>query len=80
MSTLPRDYARCAGVGSDDQGWREGCEDCLRRLAAGGEQHMEPPGVIVFECPWRMGWGLRVAAPEAWCAAAEAHRPPCRTA
>ena len=57
MSTLPRDYARCAGVGSDADGWREGCSDCLRRLAPGGESHMEPPAVIAFECPWWIGVG-----------------------
>lgn len=35
---LPYDYARCLGVGLDDQAtpdkvWREDCETCLRRLA-----------------------------------------------
>lgn len=57
MSTLPRDFARCAGEGSIEDGemnWREGCDDCLRRTAPGGEQHMEPPKIIVFECPYRI--------------------------
>ena len=27
---LKNDIARCAGVGSDEEGWREGCEDCGR--------------------------------------------------
>ncbi len=26
--TIPNDVARCAGSGSDADGWREGCEDC----------------------------------------------------
>ena len=30
---LPNDVERCAGVGSDEGGWRDGCERCLRRLA-----------------------------------------------
>ena len=55
MSRLPLDFARCAGVGSDAEGWREGCEDCLRRLAQGGELWMEPPPVVVFECEERVG-------------------------
>ena len=55
MSTLPRDFARCAGDGSDAEGWRDGCEDCLRRTAPGGEQHMEPPPIIAFECEYRIG-------------------------
>ena len=54
MTTLPHDFARCAGDGSDDEGWREGCDDCLRRTAPGGEQHMEPPPIIVFECEYRI--------------------------
>jgi hypothetical protein len=29
--TLPADIARCPGVGSDSEGWREGCESCARR-------------------------------------------------
>ena len=24
---------RCHGSGSDEEGWREGCEDCLRRTS-----------------------------------------------
>ena len=31
---LPDDVARCAGVGNDAEGWREGCGRCLRRSAA----------------------------------------------
>jgi hypothetical protein len=51
--SLSNDVARCAGVGSDEEGWREGCDDCLRRTDPGvGERvsHMEPPLIIVFEC------------------------------
>lgn len=33
MSTLSNDIARCPGVGDDTEGWREGCDDCLRRTA-----------------------------------------------
>lgn len=54
MTTLPHDFARCLGDGSDDEGWREGCEDCLRRTAPGGEQRIEPPPIIVFECEYRI--------------------------
>jgi hypothetical protein len=51
--TLPNDIARCAGVGDDDDGWREGCERCARRLAGGGGERtpwMMPPPVLAFEC------------------------------
>jgi len=46
------DLARCAGVGGDEEGWREGCEFCLRRLVAEGDIYMEPPPIIVFECEY----------------------------
>lgn len=52
--TLPNDIARCSGVGSDEEGWREGCETCLRRLAKGGEYHMEPPPIIAFWCEYQI--------------------------
>ena len=35
MTALPFDIARCPGVGSDAEGWRDGCETCLRRTAPG---------------------------------------------
>ena len=59
MSALPHDLDRCPGDGSDDEGWREGCEDCLRRTAPwdglpGGGVHMKPPPIIVFECEYRI--------------------------
>lgn len=56
-TTLPHDVARCAGVGDDINGWREGCEHCLRRTATGNGEyvaHMEPPPIIVFECEFLM--------------------------
>lgn len=54
---LPSDVARCAGVGSDEDGWREGCEDCLRRTAPQTRDqtaYMLPPTLIVFECEHRI--------------------------
>lgn len=51
--TLNGDVARCDGVGSDAEGWREGCERCLRRIAprAGWNGNMiAPPPIIAFEC------------------------------
>lgn len=54
MTTLPNDIARCGGVGSDKEGWREGCETCLRRTAARPEivVMIEPPLIIAFECEY----------------------------
>ena len=50
---LPSDLARCPGVGSDTDGWREGCERCLRRIAPGvWRVHMAPPPIIVFWCEY----------------------------
>ena len=55
VSTLPGDVARCHGIGSDDDGWYEECETCLRRTAAPSDHprqaHMTPPAVITFFCP-----------------------------
>ena len=50
--TLPNHEPRCPGVGSDAEGWREGCELCLRRLAGGGDYvpWMTPPPIVAFEC------------------------------
>lgn len=49
---IPYDFARCRGVGDDVEGWREGCEHCLRRTSPPGPngQFIEPPAIIVFEC------------------------------
>lgn len=53
---LPNDVERCNGVGSDDpeEGWREGCETCLRRTAIRPELCLmiDPPPIIVFECEY----------------------------
>jgi hypothetical protein len=52
MSWLPNDVARCNGYGSDAEGWREGCENCLRRTAPrpGVYSLIPPPPIIAFEC------------------------------
>lgn len=52
--TLPDDIARCVGVGSDEEGWREGCDICLRRTAPKPEPcwWMAPPAIIAFECDY----------------------------
>lgn len=54
---LPNDVARCAGVGDDYEGWREGCEDCARRLAKSDRAEttwMTPPTIIAFSCEYRI--------------------------
>jgi hypothetical protein len=55
---LPFDVARCEGVGSEKEGWREGCDICMRRLSPGDPErqaYMEPPEIIVFECERLIG-------------------------
>jgi hypothetical protein len=54
VSTLPNDIARCAGVGSEDDPWRERCETCLRRASTGGDETpwIEPPPIIEGECEY----------------------------
>ena len=50
--------ARCLGTGSDEDGewhWREGCDDCQRRVAWTREDWIDPPPIIVFECEYRIG-------------------------
>jgi hypothetical protein len=56
MNTLPNDIARCGGVGSDDEGWREGCENCLRRTAPrnGIGPWIAPPPIIAFWCEYHI--------------------------
>lgn len=52
---LPNDVSRCAGSGSEEEGWREGCEICLRRLSKSDSDlvvYMEPPIIIDFECEY----------------------------
>lgn len=53
---ISNDIARCNGVGSDEEGWREGCEDCLRRTASRPDPcwMMEPPAIIAFRCEFRI--------------------------
>ena len=53
---LPADVARCPGVGSDAEGWREGCDDCLRRTTgpAPYQSWLVPPPIIAFECAFRL--------------------------
>jgi hypothetical protein len=50
--TLPADIARCPGVGSDSEGWRDGCESCARRTATG--EPMTPPAIIAFWCEFHI--------------------------
>lgn len=55
--SLPYDVARCDGSGSDDEGWREGCDMCLRRLDRPADTEarlvwMEPPLIVAFECEY----------------------------
>lgn len=49
---LAEDIARCDGSGDDEEGWREGCETCLRRTAIRKHNSwmMLPPPIIAFEC------------------------------
>jgi len=54
MNTLANDIARCNGSGNDTEGWREGCETCLRRTAPRPEVYsmIMPPQIITFECEY----------------------------
>lgn len=54
MNSLPHDIARCPGVGSHADGWREGCETCLCRTAPAGPNspYMEPPAIIASWCEY----------------------------
>ena len=63
-SLLP-DIERCPGVGEQEGHewfWREGCDDCVRRLdlfseAPPGSITMTPPPIIALECERRIGPG-----------------------
>jgi hypothetical protein len=60
MTALPQDIARCRGDGSFEDGeqhWREGCDDCLRRTAPGGQNWIIPPPIIAFECEYKIAPG-----------------------
>jgi len=55
--SLPNDVARCVGIGSDADGWREGCEDCARRTEKPtGDRcvNMSPPAIIAFFCEFKI--------------------------
>lgn len=57
---LSADIARCPGVGNDIEGWREGCDFCLRRISPPvGERQvwMVPPAIVVFECEYLINRG-----------------------
>ena len=60
--SLPADVARCAGFGSDADGWREGCDDCLRRQAPPVDLEralrMSPPAVVAFWCEGHIPAGV----------------------
>jgi hypothetical protein len=53
MNWLPNDDARCNGYGSDEDGWRKGCEICVRRTAPrpGVYSLIPPPATVAFQCP-----------------------------
>lgn len=53
--SLPNDVARCNGVGNELEGWRDGCNRCLRRTSTYDVDyvvHMLPPEIIAFECEY----------------------------
>ena len=55
---VPNNSARCLGSRSYEDGewhWREGCDDCQRRIVRAGEGWIEPPPIIAFECEYRIG-------------------------
>ena len=73
--------ARCHGSGSYEDGkfyWREGCDDCQRRVAWTREALITPPPIIAFECEYRIGpdeivaQGEHAPGPEPLSPAAEA--------
>ena len=53
---IGNDIARCAGVGDDADGWREGCQHCQRRTTPGGPYtpHMEPPPIVALWCEYEI--------------------------
>ena len=57
---LSNDIARCNGVGSDEEGFREGCDDCLRRTdksTSDMQVYMTPPPIIAFWCEFLINEG-----------------------
>jgi hypothetical protein len=58
--TPPPEIAYCRGDSSFEDGelhWREGCDDCLRRIAPGKWGRITLPPIIVFECERRIAPG-----------------------
>ena len=58
--TLPANVERCSGVEDDSGGWRDGCEDCMRRTDRSAfplTAWMVPPLIVVFECEARIAPG-----------------------
>ena len=58
--TLPANVERCSGVEDDSGGWRDGCEDCMRRTDRSAfplTAWMAPPLIVVFECEARIAPG-----------------------
>ena len=58
MTKLSVGIARCPAIGSDEDGewhWREGCDDCQRRVAWTRDDWIDPPPIIAFECEYRIG-------------------------
>jgi hypothetical protein len=53
-ASLSGDFARCEGVGNESEGWREGCDTCLRRTSPRTERvsMIAPPPIIAFECEY----------------------------
>lgn len=51
MTSLPNDYARCAGWGDGPDDWLDDCHDCQRRTAPAGEQGMQPDARMAFRPP-----------------------------
>lgn len=51
---LANDIARCNGVGSNKEGWRKGCETCLRRTAPRPERFsfFAPPEITGERCEY----------------------------
>ena len=77
----PNNSARCHGSGSYEDGkfyWREGCDDCQRRVAWTREALITPPPIIAFECEYRIGpdknaaQGYHAPGPEPLSPAAQA--------
>ena len=63
MVMIPNDVARCSGAraGIVGESWREGCEDCARRLAVSTsdvQTWMTPPESNYPRCEYRISQRL----------------------